>query len=138
MNFLTPLLQAGSPRFVLRNERTGEIVATHLETAFDSATRRKGLLGRTGLATDAAIIIAPCNAIHTFFMRFTIDVAFVNRHGTVVRTSRHVRPWRIAIGLGALAAIELREGTLDRTRTQRGDRLRLEPLSESMEVIDTD
>jgi uncharacterized membrane protein (UPF0127 family) len=132
MNFLTPLLEpASASRYILRNERTGEAIATRIETAFDSATRRKGLLGRTGLDVEDALIIAPCNAVHTFFMKFTIDVAFVNRHGIVVRACHRVRPWGLAIGLRALAAIELREGTLERSRTQKGDRLLLEPSQEN-------
>jgi uncharacterized membrane protein (UPF0127 family) len=130
MSFLNPLLQTESARFILRNERNGKIVARRLETAFDSATRNKGLLGRTGIDVDDALIIAPCNAIHTFFMKFTIDVAFVNRQGTVVKACGRVRPWRLAIGFGALAAIELREGTLEKAGTVKGDRLLLEPAGE--------
>jgi uncharacterized membrane protein (UPF0127 family) len=76
-----------------------------------------------------ALIIAPCGAIHTFFMKFTIDVAFVRRDGTVTRVCQRVRPWRIAMSVWALAAVELREGTLDRTRTRRGDKLIFEPRS---------
>ncbi|MGH9387176.1 MAG: DUF192 domain-containing protein [Vicinamibacterales bacterium] len=102
-------------------------MATQLETAFQSTQRRKGLLGRTGLEAGAALIIAPCNAIHTFFMKFTIDVAFVDRRGTVLGGSRQIRPWRIGLGWGALAAIELPAGTLATTHTRTGDRMVLEP-----------
>ena len=126
MHFLTPLLESAPAHFILRNERTGEPLAIHLETAFDSATRRKGLLGRTELASGAALIIAPCSAIHTFFMRFTIDVAFVSRQGIVVKACHRIRPWRMSVAIGALAAVELQEGTLARTQTVDGDRLLLE------------
>lgn len=124
-HFLVPLL-SGSDCYVLRNERTGLSVATRLEIAADSAARRKGLLGRDGLDEGSALIIAPCNAVHTFFMRFTIDVAFVDREGRVVRGSRQLRPWTIGVGLGAWAAIETPAGTLLSTRTRPGDRLILE------------
>jgi uncharacterized membrane protein (UPF0127 family) len=126
-HFLRPLLEPAPHLFVLRNDRTGEAVATRLETAFESAERRRGLLGRTALDADSALIIAPCNAIHTFFMKFNIDVAFVDRGGTILRASRQLRPWRIALAWGALAAIELQAGTLERTQTRAGDRLVLNP-----------
>jgi uncharacterized membrane protein (UPF0127 family) len=126
-SFLSPLRQADPHTFMLRNERTHQVVAAAIETAFDSSTRRKGLLGRDGLAADEALILAPCSAIHTFFMKFAIDVAYVDRHGIVVKARHHIAPWRMSAARGALAAIELREGTLERTHTRRGDRLRLEP-----------
>jgi uncharacterized membrane protein (UPF0127 family) len=100
-----------------------------LETAFDSGTRRRGLLGRAGLDEGSALIIAPCSAIHTFFMRFAIDVAFVDRSGHVVRGSRRIPPWRVGLGIGAWAAIELPAGTLATTQTRPGDRLELEPVA---------
>ena len=95
-SFLDPILKDPRGAWVLRNERTGGVVASTIECAFDSASRRKGLLGRAALHDDAAIIIAPCNSIHTFFMRFSIDVAFVARDGHIVRVSRAVSAWRIA------------------------------------------
>jgi uncharacterized membrane protein (UPF0127 family) len=127
MSFLAPLQESGWQPFTLRNARTGEILATRLDTAFDSSSRRRGLLGRDQLAAGHALIIAPCSAIHTFFMRFAIDVAFIDREGVVVRASHKVSPWRMAAARSAWAAVELQEGTLARTQTRRGDRLLLEP-----------
>jgi uncharacterized protein len=126
-NFISPLLKPGAPRFVLRNQRNGEVLATHIAAAVDSAARRKGLLGRTQFSVGDGLIIAPCNAIHTFFMKFTIDVAFVCRDGIVVRTIDCLPPWRIGSGLWAWATIELPEGVLAETDTRKGDCLALEP-----------
>jgi uncharacterized membrane protein (UPF0127 family) len=102
-------------------------VARTIETAFDSPTRNKGLLGRTHLAEHAALILAPCSSIHTFFMRFAIDVAFVDRGGTIIRLRSAVRPWRIQIAVRAFAVVELAAGALARADTQAGDRLFLAP-----------
>ncbi len=112
-------------RWILRNERTSLIVASSLECAFESATRRKGLLGRTSLPGGAALIIAPCNSIHTFFMRFAIDVAFVARDGRVVRVSRAVPAWRIRLALRAFAVVELAAGALEHSQTRDGDPISL-------------
>ena len=71
------------------------------------------------------MIIAPCSSVHTFFMRMSIDIAFASRDGRVLKTYAGRPAWRIGFALGAFAAIELPVGTLARTHTKRGDRLRL-------------
>jgi len=119
------LLQAPEERFVLRHARRNNVIATRIEPAFDSASRRRGLLGRTAFAEGAALIIAPCNGIHTFFMRMAIDVVFVSRGGEVIKTYSDLPAWRIAFALRAFAAIELPSGTVERSDTRRGDQLRL-------------
>ena len=110
---------------MLRNLRNGAVLATTLEAAFDSSSRRKGLLGRDGLATGSATIIAPCSAIHTFFMRFTIDVIFASRDGRVVKIYPVLPPGRIGFALRAFAAIELPAGTVAAANVARGDILAL-------------
>lgn len=124
-SFLHAFASRGASEFTLVNQRTGETLALDIETAFDSASRRRGLLGRDGLAPGAALIIAPCNGIHMFFMRFAIDVAFVDRDGRVVSVRRALRPWRIAMALRAFATIELPPGALDASGTRAGDEIAL-------------
>ncbi len=116
---------------MLGNSRTGQVIATQLELTADSESRRRGLLGRTSLAEDGAMIIAPCNAIHTFFMRFTIDVVFANRDGLVVKLRPNLAPWRIGIGLGAFAAVELAAGSINRCEIECGDRLKIVGVGQS-------
>jgi uncharacterized protein len=127
-SFLNPLLQTASTPFALTNTRNNQIVAHTLLTAFDSASRRKGLLGRDGLPDGSALIIAPCQAIHTFSMRFAIDVAFVAKDGLVLKVRQAVPPRRIAGALRAFAVIELPAGAIERSGTRAGDRLRVSAL----------
>ena len=122
-SFLNPLLTEPSAPWLLRNARHTGIVARTIETAFDSPTRNRGLLGRSGLADDHALILAPCSSIHTFFMQFAIDVAFVDREGVVLRVRRALGPWRLQIAFRAFAVIEFASGSLDRSDTRIGDRL---------------
>lgn len=122
-SFLSTLVRAAPGSFELRNERTGSVVAASVLTAFDSKSRRTGLLGRTSLPDGSGMIIAPTNAIHTFFMKFDIDIAFVARDGRVVKTRAALGPWRMVIAPRAYAVVELPSGTLERTGTRRGDRL---------------
>jgi uncharacterized membrane protein (UPF0127 family) len=99
------------------------MVATVLETAFESAARNRGLLGRAGLPDGHALILAPSSVVHTFFMRFPIDVLFVARDGRVLAARRAVPARRIVGSLRAFAVIELAAGALARSETAAGDRL---------------
>jgi uncharacterized membrane protein (UPF0127 family) len=124
-HFLKPLLAASADgsRMMLWNERSGRPLATHLEGAFDSESRRRGLLGRDGLAAGAALIIAPCQAIHTFRMRFPIDIVFADRQGRVVGVRSNVGARRIAGAWRAFATIELPAGAAQHAEMRVGDRL---------------
>ena len=110
---------------MLRNKRTGLNVCTTLEPAFDPRARRRGLLGRDALERHTAIVLAPCQSIHTWFMRFAIDVLFVRKDGTVLRVLPNVRPWRMALSLRAFAVIELAAGVAVESQTRAGDRLEI-------------
>jgi uncharacterized membrane protein (UPF0127 family) len=122
--FLHALLRQPGRPWILRNRDTGATLATRVVVAVDSKMRRRGLLGRTSLE-DEALVIAPCNAVHTFFMKFSIDVVFVDRGGAVTRVARAVPPWRIAAALRGFAAIELASATASRTGTTAGHLLTL-------------
>ena len=127
-SFLSPLLRSGGSSLALTNVRHQRIVARTLLTAFDSKSRRKGLLGRDSLPEGCALIIAPSQAIHTFSMRFAIDVAFVSRSGKVLRVRRDMPPWRIAAAWRGFAVVELPSGALERSDTRPGDVLRIAEL----------
>ena len=127
--FLAPLTakNAAGRGHRLVNADTGLVLATELEPAFESAARRRGLLGREGLPKNAAILIAPCNSVHTFFMRFTIDVVFAAKDGRVLKVRRGLRPSRIAASLRAFTAIEFDSSARATEDLKPGDRLAIEP-----------
>jgi uncharacterized membrane protein (UPF0127 family) len=122
-SFLDPLLRKSSGDCSLVNSRNGVVLADRLIAAFESATRRRGLLQHGELPEGSAMIIAPSNAIHTFFMKFPIDVAFVGRDGVVRKIREAVAPWRMSAALRAYAVIECRAGALRRANTVIGDAL---------------
>jgi hypothetical protein len=121
--FVTPLLRRRTASHAIRNSRNGMVLADRVLPAFDSRTRRAGLLHFESLPPGHAMVIAPTSAVHTWFMRFPIDVVFVNRRGEVVKTYWALKPWRIAAALRAYAVIELPEGTLASSDTVAGDML---------------
>lgn len=121
-HFLRPLIAAPARGTVLTIVGRGAL-ATALVPAFDSASRRRGLLGRSGLADDEALIIAPSNAVHTFGMTFPIDVIYARRDGLVLKVRPTLRPNRVSAAWGAFAVIELAAGAAARAGVRRGDRL---------------
>ena len=125
---LSPLARDPKAPLALVNVRTGLPVATRLITAFDSATRRQGLLGRSGLAAGDALILAPCSSIHTAFMRFPIDVLFLDRSGTVLKAVSDVQPWRVRIAWRGFAVVELPAGIVATSGTRTGDEVELRTI----------
>ena len=98
-------------------------VATKVEKADTSASRGKGLLGRSALAADEGLWITPCPMIHTFFMKFSIDVLFLDSALRVVRVIEDLRPWRLSPWvLSARSVLELKGGVL-KGSVRVGDRL---------------
>jgi uncharacterized membrane protein (UPF0127 family) len=77
------------------------------------------------------MIIAPSNAIHTFFMKFPIDIAFVGRDGRVRKIREALPPWRMSAALRAYAVIELPAGAIQRSGTVAGDTLVIRSLDRS-------
>jgi uncharacterized membrane protein (UPF0127 family) len=127
MRFLDALAELDHP--VIVSAQTGSVLAETLELAVTSAARRKGLLGRTGLPSGAALLISRCNAIHTISMKFAIDVLFVDGSGCVKKIVHGLQPARIAFALSARHTIEFAAGELARHRLKVGDRVYLAPLA---------
>lgn len=111
-SFLSPLARDPSASCALHNTRSGERLAETLEPAFDSKTRNRGLLGRDHLDRGSALVLAPCTSVHTWFMRFPIDLLFVTKAGVIKKVCRSVPPWRMAFSWGVLAVIEFPTGTV--------------------------
>jgi uncharacterized membrane protein (UPF0127 family) len=99
----------------------GTVIAERCAVANGFWARFRGLMGRPSLPDGEALCLQDCNSIHMFFMRFPIDVAFVDGDGRVVHACHAIRPWRISrLVFGAKAALELPAGTLRRLGIARG------------------
>jgi uncharacterized membrane protein (UPF0127 family) len=112
-------------KFSVRNLTRGTSLGDAIDVADDSAARAKGLLKRDRLDEGSGLWIVPCEAIHTFFMRFTIDVLFIDRKHRVRKAVKRLAPWRMSMCLPAHSVLELPAGTIERTNTQKGDRLEI-------------
>lgn len=86
-----------------------------------------GLLGRSSLDPGQALVLEPCGSVHTAFMRFTIDVLFLDRSGRVVKAIPSLKPFRVSGMLwGAHTTVELPSGVIAATGTAVGDQVVLE------------
>lgn len=85
--------------------------------------RLRGLLGRPRLAADGsqALLIVPCSSIHTFGMRYPLDVVFLDRAWRVLGWRERLGPWRAALCRGAAMTLELHAGALRRLRPRLGE-----------------
>lgn len=115
------------PRTLLRisNETRGTLLAERAEMAASFWSRLRGLMGRAELPNGAALILDPNGSIHTFWMRFAIDVIFTDRDGRVVGLRAAMPPNRPYAGArGARRTIELPTGVIQASGTQLDDQLR--------------
>ncbi len=112
---------------VLNLSRQTEI-GHRIAVADRGPVRRKGLLGRTGLEPGEGLWIVPCESVHTFGMKFAIDLIYLDRRLRVLKVRGSVGPARISACLRAHSILELRPGTVLATLTQPGDQLEFQAV----------
>lgn len=104
------------------NQTKNTILAEDALKADNFFTRIKGLLGRRDLKKGEALILQPCDSIHTFFMKFPIDILFVDKTNRIIKVIPSLRPFRVTpIYFRANLAVELPEGTIQSTFTKEED-----------------
>jgi uncharacterized membrane protein (UPF0127 family) len=108
---------------IVLTREDGRVVCEHLLVAARPLQRMRGLLGRRNLPPGEGILLRPAGSVHTFFMRFPIDVVFLDKENSVVGIDASLKPWRTAGRRGAKAVVELAAGECERRGLQPGDRL---------------
>jgi uncharacterized protein len=103
----------------------GAVVCERTSVADSPFTRLKGLLGRDGLERGEGLLLRPASSVHTCFMRFPIDVVWLDRELVVLGIADGLEPWRTSGKRGAKAALELPAGEAARRGLAVGDRLEL-------------
>jgi uncharacterized membrane protein (UPF0127 family) len=107
------------------NRTRDSVLAERAEIANTSELRRRGLLRRERLAAGAGLWIVPCEGVHTFGMRFPIDVVFLSRDKKVLKVRREMPRGRISLCLRAHSVLELAAGA---AAAEAGDQLEFERL----------
>ena len=114
----------------IRNRDRGTILTEKADVADTSAKRRTGLLKHTKLDTGEGLWIAPCESVHSFGMKFAIDVVYLDRKKKVRKIRKNMVPRRISACLTAHSVLELPVGVIDASRTEPGDQLEFEKLGQ--------
>ena len=96
-------------------------------------TRMRGLMGRRELEPGEGLLLRPSGSVHTCFMRFAIDIVFLDRELRVLAVSPAVRPWRLRLQRGARAVLELPAGEAERVGIAVGEELTVEGSATSDE-----
>jgi uncharacterized membrane protein (UPF0127 family) len=118
-------------KYRLRNLTRGTILGDAIDLADTSAKRTTGLLKHAGLRPGEGLWILPCEGVHTFFMKFALDLVYIDKKSVVRKAVSNVPPWRLSMCLPAHSIIELPAGTIEPSATRKGDQLEFELLPDA-------
>jgi uncharacterized protein len=114
-------------KYRLRNVTRGTLLGDAVDLADTVAKRRTGLLKHTGLRAGEGLWIAPCESVHTFFMKFALDLVYLDRKHIVRKTVSNVPPWRMSMCVLAHSIVELPAHSIELSDTRKGDQLVFDP-----------
>lgn len=115
-------------RYQIRNVTRSALLADRSNRANNPVTRGFGLMGRKSLPEGGGLILQPCNSVVSFFMRFPIDVLFVDEDGVILHIIPAMIPWRASKFVrGSRFVVELPAGTARQTGTEVGDTIEIVP-----------
>lgn len=109
---------------VMFNANTGAVVVRHVHRTTSHWERMRGLLARPALAPDNGLWLVPCTGVHTVFMRYAIDVVFLDKSLVVLHIEPALTPWRSALRLRARSSLELAAGAAAASGLALGQQLR--------------
>jgi uncharacterized protein len=112
----------------VHNQTRQTVVASAADVADTSTKRRVGLLKHDRLEPGTGLWITPCESVHTFFMKFSIDLIYLDKKNKVRKVRHAVAPWRLSACLLAHSILELPAGAARESRTEPGDQLAIDPL----------
>jgi uncharacterized membrane protein (UPF0127 family) len=116
-------------KVLVRNHTRDTVLGDAVELADTSETRRVGLLKHTRLEPGSGLWIVPCESVHTFFMKFPIDLVYLDKQRKVRKVRHAVPAWRLSACLTAHSILELPAGTAAKSGTLPGDELVMEKLN---------
>ena len=113
----------------MRNPGRGTVLAEAADVADTSAKRRTGLLKHTKLEPGEGLWISPCESVHSFGMKFAIDLVYLDRKKKVRKIRKKMVPRRVSACLTAHSVLELPVGAIEASRTEPGDQLEFDEVS---------
>jgi uncharacterized membrane protein (UPF0127 family) len=108
------------------NQSKGTTLAENARKAANFLERGRGLMMAPPLQEGGGLVLDPCGSIHMFFMRYPLDILFLNKEGRVVFMYKGIKPWRVGrVVRGSQMAVELPVGAIEQSKTEVGDRVSL-------------
>jgi uncharacterized protein len=121
---------------IAKNVNTGTVIAERVSVAATRAARRTGLLKHDSLPAGEGLWIVPCRGVHTFQMKFAIDIVALDERGVVLDRVVNLKPWRVRLPRrGTAGVLELPAGWLDRTGTAVGHRIEFSVINVSAPAL---
>ncbi|TYQ17662.1 UNVERIFIED_CONTAM: hypothetical protein Cloal_0020 [Acetivibrio alkalicellulosi] len=109
---------------IVKNISKNTILASNCKVANTFFKRFLGLMFKKYLPLGQGLLITPCNSIHMFFMKFPLDIVFIDKGQTVVYTIENITPWKCSkIIKTSYSVLELPVGTIKNTQTTVGDKI---------------
>ena len=109
------------------NKSRNIVLAADCRVAHGVLQRIRGLLGRKSMGKSEALVLRPCNSVHSFFMLFAIDLLFVDKNSRAVKIIKAFKPFRISpVYFGASYVIEFPSGTISPESVHPGDMIIVE------------
>jgi len=122
---------------IVGNTARNTILGETIEVAATAAQKVRGLLGRECLEDGQGLLFTGASSLHTFFMRFPIDIIYTDRKGKVLKAASEVKPFKlVAAPLRAYYAIELPAGAITRSETRVGDVLAFDDGVSALNLVD--
>jgi len=111
---------------IVKNVTRKRILVSRGKVANNVWTRFKGLMGSPPLEKGEALLISPSNSVHTHFMRYPLDILYINSNYQVIAMNEKMKPWRMGkIYRQSRYVLELPAGVIEETQTKIGDQLEI-------------
>jgi uncharacterized membrane protein (UPF0127 family) len=111
----------------IKNKTSNKVIGKQISVADNMVTRFFGLMGKKKLESQEGLFLTPCNSIHMMFMKFPIDVIFLDKNNKIVYTVENLKPWRVSpVIFKAQSALELPVGTITATESKIEDVLEIQ------------
>ena len=117
-----------TPPMAAFNRTRGTYLADNVRLARTHWTRMRGLIGtnNSDFRPGQALWIVPCRGVHTFAMRFPLDLVYLDRERRVIDLQENLAPWRFSpLNFHAQSVMELAVGAISRSRTEKGDKIEI-------------
>jgi uncharacterized protein len=109
---------------MIKNTTRNTVLASKVILADTASKRMVGLLDRSNLDQGEGLVLDPCNSVHMLFMKFAIDVIFLDKNNRVVGLCENLKPFCFSpIFWESACALELPAGTIKQSNTQSGDQI---------------